>query len=171
MKQAIAGVAPAELSEVTVMTVWPSIASYPSGRFLGTLYAIHWPDVSFFRLGNLLALLSIPHALALYFYRILPGVGVRYRLTNRRVVVERGVKPALDRGIELDRFDAVDVVVQPGQAWFAAGDLIFRRAGVEVFRLDGVSRPESFRQVCLKAHRSHVGVKQARERQLAHAAR
>ena len=30
MKQAIAGVAPPELGEVTIMTVWPSMAAYRS---------------------------------------------------------------------------------------------------------------------------------------------
>lgn len=39
MKQAIAGVVARDMAEVDVMTVWPSIAAYPSGRFLGRLYA------------------------------------------------------------------------------------------------------------------------------------
>jgi hypothetical protein len=32
--------------------------------------------------------------------------------------------------------------------------LVFRHQGREVFRLAGVSRPEVFRQVCLKAQRA-----------------
>ena len=115
MKQPIAGVAPPELGEVTVMTVWPSIAAYPSGRFLGSLYSIRWPDVYIFRLGNLLALLSIPHALALYFYRVLPFVGMRYTLTNRRVVVRRGLSAKDDNSIGLDRFDSIEIVRRVGQ--------------------------------------------------------
>ena len=45
-----------------------------------------------FTLGNLIALASIPHALALYFYRLLPCMfgfpwhGGSYKLTNRRVI-------------------------------------------------------------------------------------
>ena len=35
MKQAIAGVAPPELGEVTIMTVWPSIGAYRLGRLVG----------------------------------------------------------------------------------------------------------------------------------------
>jgi len=42
-----------------------------------------------------------------------------------------------------------------------AGDLIFRLGATETFRLEAVSRPEAFRQVCLKSHRAYVGVKQA----------
>lgn len=161
MKQAIPGVSPSSLEESTVMTVWPSICAYPSGRFLGRLYAIRWPNVYVFRLGSLIALASIPHALALYFYKLLPYVGMRYTLTNRRVVVQLGIKNVDDRSIALDRFDEIDVVVRDGQAWFNSGDLVFKLAGVETFRLEGVNRPEAFRQSCLKAHAAYVGVRQA----------
>jgi hypothetical protein len=40
MKQAIPGVAPAQLQEVTVMTVWPSLSAMAFGRFWGRLFAI-----------------------------------------------------------------------------------------------------------------------------------
>jgi hypothetical protein len=89
--QPIAGVVPSEMKEVTVMTVWPSVAKYGLGLALGQAYAIRWPDVYIFRLGNLLALLAIPLSLPLFFLRIAPGIGTRYRLTNRRIIVERGL--------------------------------------------------------------------------------
>ncbi len=166
MKQAIAGVSPADISEVTVMTVWPSNAAYPLGRFLGSLYAM---DAGFyiFRLGNILALLSIPLALLVYVHRLLPWVGMRYRVTNRRIIVERGWSAREDKSVDLDRFDSIDIVVRPGQAWYTAGDLIFREQQTETFRLDGVSRPEAFRQVCLKSRHAFVGVQKAVKRQLA----
>ena len=162
MKQAIAGVSPSQVSEAPVMTIWPSICAYPSGRFLGALYAIRFPNISrVFRVGNIIALLSIPHALLLYFWKVLPVVGMRYTLTNRRVVVQRGINGVDERSVNLDKFDNIRIVVQPGQAWFQAGDLIFRSGNREVFRLQGVSRPESFRQACLKSHLAYVGVQQA----------
>ena len=169
MKQPIAGVSPAELGEVTVMTVWPSIAAYPSGQFLGWLYSWKWPDVYIFRVGNLLALLSIPHALALYVYRILPWVGIRYTLTNRRIVVRRGLTGVDHKSIDLDRFNSIDIDVKWGQAWFHAGDLVFKLNGVETFRLPGVSRPEAYRSTCLHSQRSHAGVKKALQRQMSDA--
>ena len=49
-------------------------------------------------------------------------------------------------------FDAIDVQVMKGEGWYHAGDLVFRRGTVETFRLCGVSRPEAFRQTCMKAH-------------------
>jgi hypothetical protein len=158
----ISGVVPPETRETTVMTVWPSIAMYPLGKALGTLFAIRWPDVYFFRLGNLIALLSIPIALVLYFMRIAPGIGTRYRLTNRRIIVERGLTSMQDKAVDLERFDSVTVDVQSGQAWYHAGDLIFKLGNVETFRLEGVSRPEAFRETCLKSHLAHSTVKKYR---------
>ena len=90
MIQAIAGVAPPEVREVTVAIVWPSIAAMSMGRCLGRLYSIK-AGFYFFRVGNLLALASIPLALPLYFFKVLPFVGSRIRLTNRRIIVERGL--------------------------------------------------------------------------------
>jgi hypothetical protein len=161
----IPGVFPAETKEATVMTVWPSNARFGLGRWLGTWYAVTWPDVYIFRLGNLVALLSIPVALVLFFMRIGPFIGTRYRLTNRRIVVERGISGTEDKAVDLDRFDKIEINVLPGQAWYDAGDLVFKLGNVETFRLEGVSRPAAFRETCLKAHLAFKGVKQARQRQ------
>src|SRR5690349_17476259 len=161
----IAGVVPTEFRETTVMTVWPSVAMYPLGKALGALYAIRWPDVYFFRVGNLIALLSIPIALILFFMRIAPGIGTRYRLTNRRIIVERGLTGVQDKAVDLDRFDSIMVDVLPGQAWYHAGDLVFKLGNVETFRLEGVSRPAAFRETCLKSHLAHSTVKRFRQHQ------
>jgi hypothetical protein len=175
MKQAIAGVSPPELGEVTVMTVWPSIAASPLGRLIGRACGVAVPRPPF-NIGKLLALMLIPVALGLYFFRFavplvtslltlgmfsVNSTCLRYRLTNRRLVVQKGLLPVDDRAVALDHFDAIDVQVLPGQEWYPAGELIFRKGPVEVFRLSGVSRPEAFRQVCLKAHIAYVGVRKA----------
>jgi hypothetical protein len=175
MKQPVAGVAPSELKEVTVMTVWPSVCATAAGRFWGRLFDIELGFRLFgvpLTLGRLFALASIPFMLALYFLLRLPRfpfvlIGIKnpfcwvYRLTNRRVVVENPFGGEL-KGVSLDRFDSIEVVVQPGQAWFKAGDLVFRQGAVETFRIWGVPRPETFRQTCLKARMSFVGVQQAK---------
>jgi hypothetical protein len=166
MKQAIAGVAPADLTEVTTMTVRPSISVYLLGRWLGQLYAIKAGGY-IFTVGNFIALASIPLALKLYFFRLLPWFGIRYRLTNRRVIVQRGLLATDDRWVDLDRFDNIETVVQPGQAWYHAGDLVFRLGDVETFRLGAVSRPETFRHTCLNAQRAALGVKKALARERA----
>ncbi len=147
------------------MTVWPSVAAmkllgFPVGRWLGKLYAIKVGGY-IFTLGNLFCLLSIPIALILYFKRIGPFVATRYRLTNKRMVVERGLSFKEEKAIELDRFDSIETEVDPGDEWYDAGDLVFRRGDIETFRLEGVSRPEAFRHVCQKSHQAYVGVEAA----------
>ena len=165
MKQAISGVAPPELGEVTVMTVWPGIAAYPLGRSLGRLYRIR-AGVGLITIGKLFMAVTIPIALALFAWSLLPFVMRRYTLTNRRVIIQKGLKAVGGSYVDLDRFDSIEVKVLPGQEWYPAGDLVFLRGNVETFRLEGVPRPETFRQTCLKARMSYVGVKQATGRQL-----
>jgi hypothetical protein len=160
MKQAIAGVAPPELSEVTVMTIWPSVASTGAGRFLGRMMAIS-TGFWIFSVGRLMALLAIPLGPMLYFSLRAPFNVHRYRLTNRRVGIMEGINPQFNRFVDLDRFDKIEIAVAPGQQWYNAGDLVFRNGDVETFRLPGVSRPEAFRQTCLKARMSYVGVRKA----------
>jgi hypothetical protein len=160
MKQAIAGVTPAQVGEATIMTVWPSIAATGIGRLFGRLFGIR-AGAGFLTVGNMIALASIPIMLPLYFLRKFPFWVERYRLTNRRVIVERGVKGRIEQFVDLDRFDAIEVVVHPGQEWYPAGDLVFRRGATETFNLRGVLRPETFRQTCLKAHQAYVGVRKA----------
>jgi len=160
MNQPIAGVSPSNLDETTTMLVWPSICTYGIGRLLGIGYAID-AGVSVLTLGNLLALASVPVALALYFLRVAPFMGVRYRLTNRRVTVERGLQGTVEKSVSFDRFDEIEIEVQPGYDWFKAGDLVFMHQGSETFRLEAVVRPEAFRHCCLKSQRAYSGVKAA----------
>lgn len=161
MKQAIAGVAPTELCETTVMTVWPSMAGSGLGCWIGRMCSSPIGFGSFFTLGKLAALALIPLALALYAKGLMPILCRRYRLTNRRVIVERGLTAREDSCVALDDFDTIDVIVRPGQEWYPAGDLIFRRGSLETLRLNGVLRPETFRRTCLKSRSSFVGVQQA----------
>ncbi len=159
MKQPIAGVVPSAQAEATITTIWPSIAAYPSGQWIGRLCGLKWPDVYIFRIGHLLALALIPHALFLYFSRVAPKIGMRYRLTNRRVVVERGIGGEREeRAIGLTAFDTIKTDVLDGQQWYDAADLVFLHGDSEVFRLEGVSRPEPYRQTVLKARQAHCSV-------------
>ena len=168
MSQAIAGVAPVESAETTVMTVWPSVAGMrllgiPVGKIIGRLLNIK-AGFYIFTVGNLIALMAIPVGLLLYFKRVGPFVATRYRVTNRRIIVERGLTAKEEKAIEFDRFDNIAVEIDPGDEWYKSGDLVFSNGEVERFRLEGVSRPESFRQVCWKSHQAYVGIKEALEK-------
>ncbi|MCC6491643.1 MAG: PH domain-containing protein [Pirellulales bacterium] len=177
MPQPIAGVTPASEREATIMTVWPSLAATAYGRWWGRRFENRLGMTLFgipLTLGRLLALVSIPLILPLYFHMLLPRIpgivfGVpnpacrRYRLTNRRVLVEQPFGGGEQKSVSLDRFSAIDIEVQPGQGWYPAGDLVFRDGPIETFRLLGVPHPEAFRQTCLKAHQVFVGVEKARQ--------
>jgi len=156
MTQPIAGVSPPGLSEATVMIVYPSLGSTGMGCLLGRLFALS-AGFGVVTLGNLLALASIPVGIPLFFLLINPFTGRRYRLTNRRVIIERGIQGVPEQWVELERFDSIEVIVQPGQEWYPAGDLIFRKGQIETFRLLGVKRPETFRQTILKTARGYIG--------------
>lgn len=156
----IAGVVPPKVAEATVMTVWPSVASTTLGRALGRVYAIR-DGFGAVSIGRLALLATIPVGLMLYLSLRLPWAIRRYRLTNRRVTIERGINPQVMQFVDLDRFDSIEVVVEPGQEWYAAADLVFRLGQVETLRLAGVSSPESFRRTCLEVRQSYVGVAMA----------
>jgi len=166
MIQPIAGVSPPELAEVTVMTVWPSVAATPIGRFFGRCYNIGRGGY-IFTIGNLIALATAPLMVLLYLGKVAPWFGTRYTITNRRVVVQRGLVVDDEKSVDLDRFDTIEVDVRPGHEWFAAGDLIFRMGGTETFRLAGVGRPESFKAACIKSQMAFVGIKAAMQAEAA----
>ena len=156
--------APAEL-EATLMIVWPTIGATSVGRWVGRLAGVRLGAGGVFTLGNLLAVLTLPVSLAVFAWQLLPFVARRYRITDRRIVIQKGLSDGPSVG--LDEFDAVDVDVLPGQAWLRAGEVIFRRDRREVFRLSGVSRPEIFRHVCLEARTAMTSVHQVLEEQAA----
>ena len=95
MAQAIAGVVPDTEKEVTVMTVWPSIAATAYGRWWGRRFANDIGITLFgvpITIGRLLALLSVPAILPVYFHMVIPKLPLvvfgfhnpscrRYRLT------------------------------------------------------------------------------------------
>jgi len=176
MAQAIAGVVPDTEKEVTVMTVWPSLGALAFGRWWGRRFANNVGITLLgvpITVGRILALLSIPAILPVYFLMVLPRIpfvvfGVknpfcrRYRLTNRRVIVEQAFGGGELQSVSLDRFDSVYLQVEAGQQWYPAGNLIFKLGDVETFRLVGVPHPRAFQQTCIKTSAGFIGVQQAR---------
>ena len=177
MGQANAGENSAAVKEVTVMTVWPTLAATGYGRWWGRRYENRW-GISLFgvsvTVGRITALLSIPFVLPLYFHMLVPRLPFivfgfpnsacrRYRLTNQRVVVEQAFGGGEQQSVSLTRFDSIEIEVLPGQAWYPAGDLVFRNGPTETLRLAGVPHPEPFRQTCMKTRAGFLGVQQARE--------
>jgi hypothetical protein len=169
VKQSIAGVTPPDVAEVTVMTVWPSIAATTLGRMLGRTYQWKVGIGPVLTLGNAMKLAAIPIVIPMYFGKLAPGLGKRYTLTNRRVMIQAGLSDRVAREVPLDDFDSIEVVVLPGQEWYRAGELVFRKGQVETFRLSGVPNPQTFRHTCLKTRNGYVGAKRGSPREPAHA--
>ena len=108
MNSPIAGVTPAELTEVPWKIVWPTIAATALGRLVGRLSAIRLGWGEFFTLGKLLAVATLPLSLLVYFWQLTPYGCRRYMLTNRRIIIRKGlmaVDQRLDRlrGVRHDR--------------------------------------------------------------------
>ena len=161
MKSPFSGIVPPELAEVPSVTVWPTIGALPAGRLVGRLADVRLGWGEWFTLGKLAAVATIPFSLGVFCWQLMPYVCRRYTLTNRRIIIRRGLLPADERWIGLDEFDAVEVEILPGQQWLHAGDVLFKRGANEVFRLAGVSRPEVFRQMCLTAQQAMLSVRDA----------
>jgi hypothetical protein len=164
MRHPIAGVVPPELAEATSSVVWPSIGAYGLGRLVGRWCAMRM-GYGFFTLGKLMALLTIPLSLAVYVWKILPYVCRRYRLTNRRIAIQKGYSAKDAASVGLDEFDSIEVRRLPGQEWLRCGEVLFLRDGKTSLRLPGVPRPEVFCQVCLKARTALLAVREVLHRQ------
>lgn len=147
------------------MTVWPTIGATEAGRLVGRLAAIRIGLGSFFTLGTILAVATIPISLAVFAWQLMPVVCRRYTLTDRRIIIRKGLSAVDEASVELDQFDVIEVQVLSGQKWHRSGDLVFRQDGTEVFRLRGVSRPEVFRQVCLKVQDALISVRRVVQEQ------
>mgnify|MGYP000968908170 CR=1 FL=1 len=169
MPQPIAGVTPPELVEVTCKVMWPTIGATWAGRLVGQLAGSRLGLGKFFTLGKLLAVATIPLSLAVFAWQLMPGICRRYALTNRRIIIRRGLRPVDERWIELDKFDTVDIEILPGQQWLHCGDLLFKHKGSEVLRLAGVSRPEIFCHVCQTARNALLSVQSVMGQQMAKA--
>ncbi len=156
MNQPIAGVVPADISETTCKVAWPSIGAFQAGRLVGRLAASK-SGVGPLTLGNLWAAATIPLSLAVYAWQLMPYVCRRYALTNRRIIVRKGLMPVDERWINLTEFDSIEIEILPGQQWLHCGEMIFKRNGGEVLRLSGVPRPEVFRVACMNVRTAMLG--------------
>jgi hypothetical protein len=169
MHHPVAGVTPSELAEVTCKVVWPTIGATRAGRLVGRLAAVRLGWGEFFTLGKLLALATIPISVAVFGWQLMPVVCRRYALSNRRIIIRKGLMPVDEHWIGLDEFDTVDVEILPGQQWLHAGELVFKHAGNEVLRLSGVSRPDVFQHVCQTAQTALLSVRAVVQQQIASA--
>ena len=146
-RQAVTGLTPPSRAEALVREVRPSVTAHPAVSGLArTLMQ------SFF-LAPLGWLLLAP----LFPLKFFPFVTRRYTLTNRRLMVRRGLaRPRPIQEMPLADIDDVRVDHAGDSAFYRSGTLEIISQGKTVMRLTGVPQPESFRHAILNAARAWV---------------
>jgi hypothetical protein len=145
-KQVFAGLVPPQAGEAIVREVWPSImaAPVPAAMTAASLGRILNRSI----VGAPLAwFLLIP----VYFSKVLPFLAKRYTLTNRRVMIQRGLRPKPTHEVALADIDDIKVVRNINSDFYRAADLEIIANGKVGLTLHGVPDPETFRRAILNA--------------------
>ena len=146
-RQAVTGVMPPQLGEARIREAFPSLLDAAPG--LANLAARLIRTVVLAPLGWLLLA-------PLFVKRLLPFVCKRYTLTNRRLMIQRGLKPSPAQEVKLEDIDEVRLVPDSYNPFFRAGTLEVVSKGQAVLTLTGVPEPEGFRHAVVNAVRAWV---------------
>jgi hypothetical protein len=148
-RQVVTGVVPPQQAEALIREVWPSVAAFPAVAALGS------------RLMLLIVTAPLGWLLLapFYFVKILPFLARRYTLTNRRLMVQRGLKPRPVQEVSLADIDDVQVKADGNTPFFRAANLEIISQGKVVMTLKGVPGPEAFRHAILHACKAWVPAK------------
>jgi hypothetical protein len=142
LPQAVTGVTPPQLGEARIREVWPSlIVGYPGLTSL----------VEYMLRSIILAPVAWIILLFLFGKKFSPFICKRYTLTNRRLMVQRGLKPHPVQEIALADIDDVRQVPGTYYDFFQAGSLEIVSRSKGNLTLGGVPEPESFRQAIINA--------------------
>ena len=93
--QPITGLLPPQISEALIRVAWPSVAAQKAPAALGQ--ALMKTIIG----APLAWLLLAP----LYFGKLLPFVATRYTLTNRRIMIQKGLKPVSTHEKAMSEFE------------------------------------------------------------------
>jgi hypothetical protein len=151
-EQAITGVSPPQLGEAVIRDIWPSVAAnsaaaaFARACYKSTIFApIGWLALAPLYFKKLLA---VPFPFG-------PGISSmaeRYRLTNRRLMICKGMRPVPTQEIPLNQIHDVVIEKDANSEFFYSGTLIIRDAnGRTLMTLPGVREPESAQQHILQA--------------------
>jgi hypothetical protein len=144
--QVVSGVMPPQLGEALIRQAWPSVASIPAAASLGRKLMLS-------RIGAPLAWMMLA---PLYFKKILPFVATRYTLTNRRVMIRRGLKPVPVHEVALADIEDVRVVRDDNSDFYRAATLEILARGQVALTLPGTPEAESFRLAIFNACKAWV---------------
>jgi Bacterial PH domain len=146
--QAVTGVVPPQVQEAMIREVWATVtanhaASTLSRKLISTivLAPIGW--------------LLIAPVWAMRFLGFLPGLSfltVKYTLTNRRLMIRKGMKAHATQEIPLDQIQDIRFVSDGNTDFYVTATLeVINKDGKVAFEMPGLPEPESFRQAILQA--------------------
>jgi hypothetical protein len=151
-QQAVTGLVPPQNAEARIRMAWPSVQAFPAVAHLGRRLTL-----SIF-LAPLAWLLMAPF----YFRKILPFLATRYMLTNRRLMIMRGLKPTMAQEVSLADIDDVKIVKDGNSTFFRAANIEIVSGDKVVLTLRGVPGPEAFREAVRNACMAWVPGKAAK---------
>jgi len=124
-----------------IRLTWPTIARVPMVASLGKMLT---------RTIILAPLAWIVMGL-FYFSKVLPIVGIRYQLTDKKVMIQRGWKGGISQAIALGDIDDVQVDPATIDQFFRSADLTITSGGKPEMTLTAVPDAEAFRHAILSA--------------------
>lgn len=144
--QPVAGLTPPEIAEARVRDRFPSVAANFAIATLG-----HRLTQTIFLAPVAWIIMAIP-----FFGKLLPIIGRKYRLTNRRLMICAGwtMKPVAE--VPLAQIDEVRILPDANSNFFRAATIEIVHAGKVVLTLPGVPEPEAFRQSVLNTRDAWV---------------
>jgi len=142
LNQPVTGVVPPHLAEANIRYTWPSVTGTSPG-----LARLGRALIRTIVLAPLAWLMLAPF----YFKKVLPFLATRYTLTNRRLMIQRGVSRKAKEQVALSEIDDVRLVEDSYDPFYRAATLEVLSGGKVVLTLKGVPEPEAFRQSILNA--------------------
>jgi hypothetical protein len=146
--QIITGVVAPQVQEAMIREVWAAITTSPgpstmARKLMGSFFMAP--------LGWLL-LLPLWAKRFLGFLPGLSGLTVKYTLTNRRLMIRKGMKAKPAQEIALSDIGEVRAIEDANSEFYGTGTLeVLRKDGSPALKLAGVPEPESFRHSIIQA--------------------
>jgi hypothetical protein len=140
-KLAVTGVVPPQRAEALIRETWPSVDDMPA--VAGLAHTLMRTII----LAPVAWLLLAP----CYFKKVLPFIAKRYTITNRRVMIRRGLKPKPSHEVALADIDDVRIAEGSINGFYRSATLEIISRGQVALRLPAVRDFESFRRAILNA--------------------
>jgi hypothetical protein len=141
-RQAVMGVVAPATGEAMIREVRPTVLS--GGAVLPGLARKFMHSIVLAPLGWLMLA-------PLFAKKMLPFYCERYTLTNRRLMIQKGLKPAPVQSVDLSAIDDVRMVDSTRDPFYLSATLEILSGGKVVLTLPGVPEPEGFRRAISSA--------------------